>query len=136
MIKRLFAQVIETISATDPDKAESREEALRLATAVLMIGLIVTFDITAVAKLASAFQLLLFGLLNVAVVVMRESRIDWYQPGYYKVSPETSPTGPKSSHDPQEPGVPKRVKRGGSWLSITRTWTGEVCVRSTVCSST
>jgi len=37
MIKRLFAQVIETISASDPDKAESREEALRLATAVLMV---------------------------------------------------------------------------------------------------
>ena len=52
------------------------------ATAALIILLIVAFDITAVAKLASAFQLMLFALVNVAVVVMRESRIDYYQPGY------------------------------------------------------
>jgi len=37
MIKRLFTQVVETISATDTVKAEDREAALRLATAVLMI---------------------------------------------------------------------------------------------------
>jgi uncharacterized tellurite resistance protein B-like protein len=37
MITRLFAQVIETISATDPVTAEDREAAMRLATAVLMI---------------------------------------------------------------------------------------------------
>ena len=37
MIKRLFAQVIETISATDMVSADDREAALRLATAVLMI---------------------------------------------------------------------------------------------------
>ena len=37
MIKRLFAQVIESISATEPETAESREKALRMATAVLMI---------------------------------------------------------------------------------------------------
>lgn len=53
-----------------------------VVSAALMIVLILAFDITAVAKLASAFQLLLFGLLNLAVIVMRESRIDYYQPGY------------------------------------------------------
>lgn len=37
MIKRLFAQVVETISATDPVSPDEREAALRLATAVLMI---------------------------------------------------------------------------------------------------
>ncbi len=37
MIKRLFAQVVETISATDAVSAEDREAAMRLATAVLMI---------------------------------------------------------------------------------------------------
>ena len=37
MIKRLFAQVVESISATDPAAAEDRESALRLSTAVLMI---------------------------------------------------------------------------------------------------
>lgn len=37
MIKRLFTQVVATISATDTVSAEDREAALRLATAVLMI---------------------------------------------------------------------------------------------------
>ncbi|MCB9535341.1 MAG: amino acid permease [Myxococcales bacterium] len=48
----------------------------------LMALVIVSFDVAAVAKLASAFQLLLFALLSVAVIVMRESRIDYYQPGF------------------------------------------------------
>ncbi len=37
MIKRLFSQVVETISSKGPDDVEDREAALRLATAVLMI---------------------------------------------------------------------------------------------------
>jgi uncharacterized tellurite resistance protein B-like protein len=37
MIKRLFVQVVGTITATDAETADSREAALRLATAVLMI---------------------------------------------------------------------------------------------------
>ena len=51
-------------------------------TSVLMIFVIVALDVEGIAKLASAFQLLVFGLLNVAVVVMRESRIPSYVPGY------------------------------------------------------
>ena len=39
-------------------------------------------DVVQVAKLASALQLLLFALLNVAVIVMRESRIESYDPGF------------------------------------------------------
>ena len=41
---------------------------------------------------------------------------DWYLPDYYEKSPKMNPTGPKKSHDPQGPGVPKRVMRGGSFL--------------------
>jgi formylglycine-generating enzyme required for sulfatase activity len=41
---------------------------------------------------------------------------DWYQPDYYHYSPRRNPKGPGSSHDPAEPGVPKRVQRGGSFL--------------------
>ncbi|HEV3024697.1 MAG TPA: formylglycine-generating enzyme family protein, partial [Pirellulales bacterium] len=41
---------------------------------------------------------------------------DWYRPDYYAASSRTNPRGPPSSHDPQEPGVPKRVQRGGSYL--------------------
>jgi len=41
---------------------------------------------------------------------------DWYTPDYYKISPDKNPQGPKTSHDPNEPGVWKRVQRGGSFL--------------------
>lgn len=51
-------------------------------TVLIMIAVLVTFDVEAVAKLASAFQLLLFGLVCIAVIVMRESQIASYRPGY------------------------------------------------------
>jgi formylglycine-generating enzyme required for sulfatase activity len=41
---------------------------------------------------------------------------DWYRPDYYRVSPARNPEGPASSFDPNEPGLPKRVQRGGSFL--------------------
>ena len=41
---------------------------------------------------------------------------DWYMPAYYANSPKKSPQGPNSSFDPNEPGLPKRVQRGGSFL--------------------
>ncbi|MEM6327341.1 MAG: amino acid permease [Bacteroidota bacterium] len=53
-----------------------------LLTSALMIVVIVALDVEGIAKLASAFQLIIFGLINVAVVVMRESRIPGYVPGY------------------------------------------------------
>ena len=43
---------------------------------------------------------------------------DWYRSDYYKKSPILNPKGPSSSHDPDEPRVPKRVMRGGSFLCI------------------
>ena len=51
-------------------------------TVLVMIGVLVIFDVEAVAKLASAFQLLLFGLVCIAVIVMRESQIASYKPGF------------------------------------------------------
>jgi sulfatase modifying factor 1 len=41
---------------------------------------------------------------------------DWYQPNYYRESPRRNPQGPSSRFDPLEPGTPKRVQRGGSFL--------------------
>src|SRR5205807_1738941 len=41
---------------------------------------------------------------------------DWYHPDYYRDSPKHNPQGPAKSFDPAEPGVPKRVQRGGSFL--------------------
>jgi amino acid transporter/mannitol/fructose-specific phosphotransferase system IIA component (Ntr-type) len=53
-----------------------------LGTAGLMVAAIVILDIEAIAKLASAFQLLLFSLLSLAVIIMRESKIEGYDPGF------------------------------------------------------
>ena len=53
-----------------------------LSTTFVMFLVLLLFDVEAVAKLASAFQLLLFFLLNLAVVVMRESKIEAYKPGF------------------------------------------------------
>jgi len=45
---------------------------------------------------------------------------DWYRPDYYGVLAAAgvarNPMGPSSAFDPSEPGVPKRVHRGGSFL--------------------
>ena len=43
---------------------------------------ILIFNPTRIAKLASSFQLLMFTLSSLAVIVMRESRIQSYDPGY------------------------------------------------------
>lgn len=50
---------------------------------------------------------------------------DWYRPDYYQQlaaakSPTNSPTGPASSFDPDEPGIAKRVHRGGSFLCTSQ----------------
>jgi sulfatase modifying factor 1 len=49
---------------------------------------------------------------------------DWYRPDYYAVSPRSNPPGPPDSLDPQEPDLPKRVQRGGSFLC-----TDQYCAR-------
>lgn len=53
-----------------------------VVTSGLMIAAIMLLRIESIAKLASAFQLLLFSILNLAVIIMRESRIEGYDPGY------------------------------------------------------
>ena len=46
---------------------------------------------------------------------------DWYHDNYYADihTPDgiKTPIGPKESHDPEDPGDPKKVRRGGSFLS-------------------
>lgn len=53
-----------------------------LLTCGILVLFLITLDVEGVAKLASALQLLLFGLLNLAVIVMRESHIESYDPGF------------------------------------------------------
>jgi formylglycine-generating enzyme required for sulfatase activity len=54
---------------------------------------------------------------------------DWYRPDYFKQLAKTpgivrNPQGPADSNDPDEPGVPKRVQKGGSFLC-----TDQYCTR-------
>ncbi|MHC4915047.1 MAG: amino acid permease [Planctomycetota bacterium] len=48
----------------------------------LMIAAVLFLDVEKIAKLASTFVLLDFALVNLAVVVMRESRVRSYDPGF------------------------------------------------------
>ncbi len=41
---------------------------------------------------------------------------DFYRPDYYSKSTADNPKGPADSYDPDEPGLVKRVQRGGSFL--------------------
>lgn len=49
---------------------------------------------------------------------------DYYRPDYYRASPAANPPGPPDSYDPDEPGLVKRVQRGGSFLC-----SDQYCVR-------
>ncbi len=53
-----------------------------LWTSLTIIACVLVLDVEGIAKLASAFVLLLFALLNLAVIIMRESGIEGYDPGY------------------------------------------------------
>ncbi len=54
-----------------------------ILTGVVMIVFILVLPLQDVAKLGSTFNLLVFGLVNLAVVVMRESRIESYDPSFH-----------------------------------------------------
>ena len=51
-------------------------------TVVLILVIVVLFDPTKIAKLAGAFKLVMFALVCLAVIVMLESHIESYDPGY------------------------------------------------------
>ncbi|MDX1745114.1 MAG: amino acid permease, partial [Halobacteriales archaeon] len=51
-------------------------------TGVLLVLLIGTVPVIELAKLASAFKILVFGLNNAALIAFRESELDWYDPDF------------------------------------------------------
>lgn len=72
-----------------------------------------------------------YGLYDVAANVW-EWTADWYSSDYFKTLAAQStladnPQGPRESNDPAEPGVPKRVQKGGSFLC-----TDQYCMRYVV----
>jgi APA family basic amino acid/polyamine antiporter len=49
----------------------------------LVVGIVlVTMDVTKIAKYASVFMLLIYMAENIAVIVLREMRVQWYKPTY------------------------------------------------------
>jgi basic amino acid/polyamine antiporter, APA family len=53
-----------------------------VVTCVVMVAAILFLDVERLATLGSAFLLLLFVLINLSVILMRESRMSSYAPGY------------------------------------------------------
>lgn len=49
---------------------------------IIIFVVLISFDVVKIAKLASAFMILIYVLENLAVIVLRESRAQWYKPGY------------------------------------------------------
>ena len=49
-----------------------------------MMAIVILFlDVEKIAKLASAFKVSMFILVNICVIVLRETAVQWYEP-YYK----------------------------------------------------
>ena len=53
-----------------------------LATVGTIVIILLLLDPTGIAKLASAFQLMVFALICLAVIIIRESKIEAYDPGF------------------------------------------------------
>ena len=53
-----------------------------VVSALIVAGSILFLDITSIAKLASVFILLMFILENLALIVLRETGVQWYTPTY------------------------------------------------------
>ena len=53
-----------------------------LITCILMALVILFLDVEKIAKLASAFKVSMFILVNLCVIVLRETAVQWYKPSY------------------------------------------------------
>ena len=63
------------------DKYKTPKNSI-LATSLFMILLIVALDLKTLVKVASTFMLILFILVNFALIVVRMSKLPYYRPGY------------------------------------------------------
>ncbi len=53
-----------------------------LSTGVLLVGCILFLPVIQLAKLASTFKLLVLAFFNLALIILRESDIEWYKPEF------------------------------------------------------
>ncbi len=63
-------------------KGRTPKVAIFVTVGAILFFLAILRDPTGIAKLASAFQLLMFGMLCLAVIVMRQSGLESYDPGF------------------------------------------------------
>ncbi len=49
---------------------------------LVMVFVLLNMDVTKIAKFASAFMILIYMAENISVIVLRESRVQWYKPEY------------------------------------------------------
>lgn len=53
-----------------------------IATCLMMALVILLLDVEKIAKLASAFKVMMFILVNACVIILRETAVQWYAPPY------------------------------------------------------
>ncbi len=53
-----------------------------IVSCLIIAGIVLTLDVTKIAKLASAFMIMIYMLENIAVIVLRETHTTWYKPTY------------------------------------------------------
>lgn len=53
-----------------------------LLTTIVMAVIILNLDVVKIVKLASAFKVFMFILVNMSVIVLRETAVQWYKPTY------------------------------------------------------
>jgi amino acid transporter/nucleotide-binding universal stress UspA family protein len=53
-----------------------------IATGIVMAFVILLLDVEKIAKLASGFKIMMFILVNISVIVLRETGVGWYTPRY------------------------------------------------------
>jgi amino acid transporter len=54
-----------------------------ILTCVVMTIVILFLDVEKIAKLASAFKVMMFISVNICVIVLRETAVQWYEPKYF-----------------------------------------------------
>jgi amino acid transporter/nucleotide-binding universal stress UspA family protein len=52
---------------------------------IIIATILLTLDVAKIAKLASAFMILIYILENISVIVLREARTQWYKPKYKSI---------------------------------------------------